>query len=120
MVLKRRAGKAGEFRREHSNVLSVSLSPTSIHRLNQLAVEHGGAGRAIQIAVELLSVRKKPIRLHEERSDRLKEPFSFAAFPRTEVRIHLLAGRHYDGSPSNVIRACIQQLYELTQIDTTQ
>lgn len=119
MVFNIRAGKGGKFKRARSSVMSVRLSPAHIFLLNQLAIEHGGAGRAIQIAVELLSVRKKPITIRPDDDKQLKEPFSFAAFDRTQVRIVLLAGHQYGGSQSNVIRACIQQLYDLTQMDTT-
>jgi hypothetical protein len=111
-----RAGKSGKFEREKTQVLSVSLRPASIYLLNQLAVEHGGAGRAIQIAVELLTARKKTIKLKEDsESSEQHEPFSFAAFPRTANLINTLALRRYE-SRSNVIRACIQQLYEMQEL----
>jgi hypothetical protein len=111
----KRAGKEGHFKRAKTEVVSVSLTPASVYLLNQLAVEHGGAGRAIQIAVELLSVRKKPVKLTPE-SDGIKQPFSFAAFPRTIQRINRI-GLRYDWSKNEVIRACIQQLYEVATED---
>lgn len=111
-----RAGKGGRFGRERTEVISVSLRPASIYLLNQLAAEHGGAGRAIQIAVEFLSVRKKSIKLQDEPNDEAHQPFSFAVFPRTKNLIDRLALRYYDRSRGDVIRACIQQLYEMQEL----
>jgi hypothetical protein len=112
MRAKKRAGKLGKFKRQKTNVLSVSLRPASISLLNELAADHGGAGRAIQIAIELLYARRKqPIKLRDENSEGLSEPFAFAAFPRTERGLNVLTSQY--GSRSNVIRACIKQLHEL-------
>lgn len=110
----KRAGTDARFKREQTQVISVRLSPASIFLLNQLSTEHGGAGRAIQIAVELLAARKKPIELQEEDESKPKEIFSFAAFPRTRALMNRLGVRHYE-TQANVIRACIQQLYELRE-----
>lgn len=111
MRVKKRAGKLGKYKRQSTNVLSVSLRPASISLLNELAADHGGAGRAIQIAIELLHARKTLIKLREDKSEGLSEPFAFAAFARTEHLMNILASQY--GSRSNVIRACIRQLQDL-------
>jgi len=115
MRAKKRAGKLGKYKRQSTNVLSVSLRPASISLLNELAADHGGAGRAIQIAIELLHARKTLIKPSSNISMRedtgLSKPFAFAAFPRTEHLLNVLASQY--GSRSNVIRACIRQLQDL-------
>jgi len=112
MRAKGRAGREGRFRRQTTQVMSASLSPAEIARLNELAADHGGAGRAIQVAVEHLHLRR-PLKI-EEPKEGGREPFSFAVFPRTREVINSLSVLY--GTKSNVIRACIEVLEELKDI----
>jgi hypothetical protein len=114
-VLRMAAGKGETPERDRSQVISVGLRPAAIYLLKQLAAEHGGAGRAIQIAVELLRLRRKPVKLQELKGNEPQQPFSFAVFPRTLALINRLAHQHY-GTRGNVIRACIQVLYESANV----
>jgi hypothetical protein len=109
----KRAGKLGMYKRQPTEVLSVSLRPASISLLNELAAAHGGAGRAIQVAVELLyKTRNNPKKLRQENDSQPCRQFSFAAFPRTVDLILRLSSMIY-GSKSNVVRACIRELHDL-------
>lgn len=103
--------------------MSASLTPAEIALLNDLAVDHGGAGRAIQVAVEHLSLWKEDQHKRfqkelatEDRSGK-PEPFSFAAFPRTSRLMDNLT-RHYE-SKSGVVRACIAILGDIKALDLT-
>jgi hypothetical protein len=59
-------------------------------------------------------MRKRPVKLQTEDESKPREVFSFAAFPRTRSKINELVNRRY-GSTNNVLRACIQHLYELRE-----
>ena len=117
----KQAGTGGKFQREKSAVVSIRLSPMSIALLNELATEYGGAGRAIQVACEVLSLRhrtkSKSIFVPDEILDTPMEMFSFAAFPRTLIQLARL-GEVY-GTERNIIRACIRQLYELVDEESS-
>ncbi len=108
-----RAGKSGRFKRKITESMSASLTAEETARLNELAADHGGAGRAIQVAVEHLHLRRRPLKIEEPKEGR-REPFSFAVFPRTREVINSLSVPY--GTKSNVIRACIEVLDELRDI----
>lgn len=82
--------------------------------MNEYAKDHGGAGRAIQVAVEHLFLRGRGGPGTEQSVEGKRQPFSFAVFPRTRVLIDSLSGLY--GTKSNVIRACIEVLDELRDI----
>ena len=90
--------------------------------MNDLAMDHGGAGRGIQVAVEHLSLWKdnqhKELQKELAREDRQgkPEPFSFAAFPRTRSLVNTLSVRYY-GSKTEVVRACIAVLSNIKALD---
>jgi hypothetical protein len=101
-------------RRPQNNCgFSSCYCPSSLTSFG-LAADHGGAGRAIQVAVEHLHEygRRRPRKI--EIPDDKKLPFSFAVFPRTRELIKSLSV-HYQTS-SNVVRACIPVLEDLARI----
>jgi hypothetical protein len=118
---KSRAGREGRFKRESTHYMSASLTPEEISLLNALGVDHGGAGRAIQVAIEHLSLwnedqhKKFQKELGTEDRSGKPEPFSFAAFPRTSRLMDNLAG--YYESKSGVVRACITVLSDIKALD---
>jgi hypothetical protein len=116
MKRKKRAGSEGKFKRAGTAVVSASLTAEEIARLNELAADHGGAGRAIQVAVEHLHEygRRRPRRIMIP--DGKKIPFSFAVFPRTHFLINSLSSPTAYVSMSNVIRACMMVLEDLSRI----
>lgn len=97
--------------------MSASLTPAEISLLNDLAVDHGGAGRAIQVAVEHLNLweedEHKQLQKELVNEDRIgkAEPFSFAAFPRTSKLVNNLSVIYE--SKSGVVRACIAVLGDI-------
>lgn len=103
--------------RERTRVVSFRLRPATIGLLKDLGGDHGGVGRAIQTATELLWARKwsrmKPVTLREAYDDKPQELFAFAALPRTVQIIDHLAKEYYGGHRNKVIRACAQLLFEM-------
>jgi len=103
--------------RERTRVVSFRLRPSTIALLKDLAADHGGVGRAIQTATELLWARKwvrmKPVVLREGYDDNPQQLFAFAALPRTVQIIDQLAKEYYGGHRNKVIRACAQLLFEM-------
>lgn len=87
--------------REQTRVISFRLRPATISLLKELSASHGGVGRAIQIATDLLWAHKwarmKPITLKEGCDDKPQQLFSFAALPRTEQIIEQLSEAYYGG-----------------------
>jgi hypothetical protein len=92
----------------------ATLTAEEIARLNELAADHRGAGRAIQVAVEHLHEYGCRRRIKIEESEGSKIPFSFAVFPRAHILINSLSVPYE--TKSNVVRACIPVLEDLSQI----
>jgi hypothetical protein len=105
----------------HTEVLTFRLRPAAIYLLKRLSAKHGGVGRAVQVATEILnrgglSMNKKiksTLQQQEETDNRPQELFSFSALPRTKGLIAHLSIRYYDETKNMVLRACIQLLYEM-------
>jgi hypothetical protein len=109
---KKRAGTQGQFKREGSEVFSLRMSVKSISRLNVLAVEYGGAGRAIQTAVEFIVVRKRQVASQSDEG-KPRKILSFAAFPRTR-RLMVELCLRYDVDIKSIVLVCIELLKEIS------
>jgi hypothetical protein len=105
-----------------NETVSLRLYPAEIERLRKLARLHGGAGRAIQVAVELL--RFKRVNLKTDYFPHLsknydRQPQMIFTF-NAPKRVRALLNRHglrYAWGRSDVIRACIQLLNEIDEED---
>lgn len=109
---KKRAGTQGHFKRDESKVISLRMNVKSISRLNELAVEYGGAGRAIQTAVEFIVVRQRQVALQSDEG-KPRKILSFAAFPRTRRLMNNLCLR-YEVDIKSIVLVCIELLKEIS------
>jgi hypothetical protein len=118
---KEQMAKQQKFEPEHTQTLTFRLRPASIFLLRRLSAKHGGVGRAIQVAAEILRERgstgnkrlKTTLERHKDVDSKPQELFSFPALPRTVGILNHLSLRYYDGIRNLTVRACIQMLYEL-------
>lgn len=106
---------------EDNRTLSFRLHPAELRKLQRLARRHGGVGRAIQVAIELLESHHKKVKLDTEYFAHLpknyaSEPqvlFSFSAPKRVAGLLAGHAIRYYDDSKNGVIRACVKMLSDI-------
>ncbi len=118
---------------ENNKTLSFRLHPAEIRQLQRLAHRHGGVGRAIQVAIEVLEARvrfkaKFHLKAMNTRVDLQTQyypelPPKYASEPQDVItfnaplRVSALIARHavryYDEANNAVLRACITQLLKI-------
>jgi hypothetical protein len=112
---------------DSNETVSFRLYPAELDKLRKLAHKHGGIGRAIQVAIELLISEQRKIELETEYFSHLRRGYdrqaqvvlSFTAPLRVRGLLGRYGLRHHFNSERNeversaVVRACIKRLQEL-------
>jgi hypothetical protein len=107
----------------HNKTLSFTLSPSESRKLRQNAQKHGGVGRAIHVAAELLKLREKltgtlrgRFQSASESENENRVRVSFTVPKRTFSRFNHWCVR-YGQTRNAVLSACVAELGEIDEED---